>query len=275
MRGRSRGTAALAISIALLMPAAGARADGLRVVDIADDAHGLMMPYDEGGLWGFATRTGAEVCTFARILVPNDGDCTGNGVPIPALSRPHADILALGVRTPYVAVPVGEDGIDYRATGLQVIAETAAVPRIPDGEVGFGLYAELAGASCRLYLQASVLATGALTGYVDLRDNAIDSTPCGTLPNRTMLSSEHLELVSAPAGVRVTIPYTLFGPEIQEYLAEGSLFERAWLFSGDSRLLEQPPYVTVTGLDKAPRALGWVVGEDMPMDVGCTRGCPP
>jgi len=268
---KALGIAIVAATLSML-PWAGAAADTEeQIVDVAGDAHGVTQPYHDGGAYGVLTSTLADLCT----LVTGGPDCTGYGTPVDAISSDEADLLGVRIETLYEAIPVGDDGIDYRATGIGINLRTTAVPRRAGDAVTFRTLAELPGPECKLNLYVSVPETGAPTGDVNLHSTTTLADPCGDLAAHTALDGSNVQVTTSPPGLRITVPYALFGPSITGYLGEGTSIMRPWVHSTIiADVTENPIGWAGDMLDKTPRYVGFFVGDDMPTDVPCTRRCP-
>jgi hypothetical protein len=261
----------IAGAVAALPWAGAVAAPGEQITDVSGDAHGVMQPYHDGGAYGLLTDILADTCT----LYSGGPDCTGNGTAIDQLSYGQADILGARISTIYDAIPVGDDGIDYRPTGIGIDIRTSAVPRIADGTVRFQVLALLPDDNCELNLQVSVPGTGAPSGDVNLHVGPTLASSCDgdVTPAHTPLDGSHIQVTTSPPGVKIAIPYSLYGPSILQYMGEETSIMEPWVHAGITSEAEEPR-TSIGWLDKSPKYVGFYVGEDMPGDVPCTKNCP-
>jgi len=226
------------------------------VTDLAGDANGLGLPHIPGGQ--------------VRAILGDalDQDPFGGGVSTGPASYAPADILSVGYETEYEAIPVGEDGIDYRATALVVRMATAATPASPAGNTAFTVYQHLreeGGGVCRSSLQIT-LAEGQGPGTYPVRwsqESQFESfcaRESGTYTDPAWTAN-----VSS-SGIEMRIPFsTLVGIE-DLYVHEGATLARTLGLTRSVSLVPQ--------WDRTPLGADWTIGQDMPADVPCTRGCP-
>lgn len=253
MRSRTRWMVCIA-AVVLAVPA-GAGATSPHATDVAGDANGIMTPVWNGGLIGWLIETATQ-----------DRDPLGNGTPGP-VSEDQADLRSLTFATDYVAVPVGDDGIDYRATAFMVHMTTTAPPT-GDPALGFAVkvfLVPLEGEVCRAGLYGHVgdwtTAPDGSARYV----GEVDAWGSQCPPNRDVPDPRWTTQVD-PARSEITIRFpfdSLTGGE-RRVLGEQALVYGARAYTASS--LHQ--------LDATETAEAFEIGSDVPPDVPCTRGCP-
>lgn len=251
------------VVIALVASPASGSSGG--VADQAGDANGV------NGVWYSPAMLG-WIAEFARDTV--GGDPTGEGVAGPVSYGP-GDLRHVAFETEHVAVPVGEDGVDYRATALlvrirteeparaptelepmniEVIAQALAPgqePGPPDDPVG-----QIGWSECRMSFTATVDHLGQAGASWHRFENCGDRLFSGTDPAWS----------ATVDGTTITLRYPLgsFDAAGRTYLAEGGTLLR-WMAASKADL---------NALDATLEGPDFVIGSDMPADVPCTMGCP-
>ena len=240
----------------LLAPAALASeaAPSPLVYDIEGDANGLGLYHVPGGQ--------------VRDLLGDalDNDPFGGGVSTGPASTAGSDILSLGYETSYDAVPVGADGIDYRATGLRVHLRTAAQPGAPVGSASYIVFAHLTdgfGTTCRTSFGVTIPEGGGAGTYPVTWSFENQFTSICPRPSGAYTHPDWTAQVTA-TGITMTFPMSGLAEEERFVIDEGVPFTRTL---GITR-------VSAAQMDRSPFGPSWSVGQDMPADVPCTTGCP-
>jgi hypothetical protein len=224
----------------------GAFAQGPQITDIAGDANGLVVSQD--------TR--------------------------PASYDP-ADLLEVRFRTTYQATPVGDDGIDYVPTGLAIHFDTLAPVKSDGPTVAFTVYADLDG--CSGSFRGFV--GGPLTNPGDGRAGSAvwsyNDCPEVVPVLHSSHSAEHerFTALTDPAGeLVVTYPFEAFTAEQRDVLDVGTRLDAPRAYTQTSQGADLVGtfglWVQAVTIDWTDTGAAFVVGEDVPPDVPCTRGCP-
>ncbi len=244
----------LTLALALSAPAA-AGPVAPQVTDQAGDANALTFPYARGG----------QVGGIERSFFPEDP--FGPGVQTGPASWGPGDLTSARLETTHEAVPVGEDGVDFRATGIRVRLSTVEQPRSAGPTTVYVLGAMLAETGCALFVEVQFIGPASppsqdppVSALVQLGNSADTCFADATVRD------PRLTVTPDPTGVTVQIPLAAIPEEHAFGLAEGALIEtpQAW-----SEAVSFVPRIdsTLAGRD-------FRVGEDMPADVPCTIGCP-
>jgi hypothetical protein len=227
------------------------------IVDPRGDANALTFPYAPGGVVGNVQRT----------LFPDDP--LGPGTATEPASLAPADLLSVRFETTFVAIPIGEDGIDYRGTGIRVDLRTTEAPRslglttlyeiathLPSGSVGCrhnfsAVFPGQDGGNAQPYARAGV--GGSADGCWAGEGGSV------TLPAAT------LTVVAQPPGLVIQIAADTVPEDIRPMFEEGGVIQSpvAW-----TALASIAPRI-----DGTLRGPDFIIGSDMPADVPCTKGC--
>lgn len=248
--------AATLVTVLAVLPgdAAGAADPAPLVTDLAGDANGLGLYHIPGGL---------VRAIFGDQL---DNDPFGGGVSTAPASFGPSDILSVRYETTHMALPVGDDGIDYRATGLRVHMRTSEQPGSPNASTTSIVYAHLVdefGTTCRTSF-AVTLPSGATPGTYPVVWSF--ETQFDSLCPRPGGGYTHAEWVATMtvSGITMEIPYSSLPEEERFVIAEEVPILKTL---GITR-------VSAAQIDRTPFGASWTVGQDMPADVPCTAGCP-
>lgn len=246
--------ALLAIVLLLAASPVSAGSSGPHIIDPEGDANGLAFPYAPGGVVGNTQRQ----------LFPDDP--LGPGTPTGPATVASADIVSVTFETPYVAIPIGEDGIDYQQTGLRVRFRTAATPG-PAGPTAVsydvGTYLPQGSVGCRLFFNATFPSGGAPTARASVGGSA-DGCWAGDV---TVNLPAGLTVTTSPPGLVIDIPLASVPEDLRPMFEEGG------------GIIESPAASTsavsfIPRLDATMRFPNFEIGSDMPADVPCTKGCP-
>lgn len=255
-----RGWVALCLAavalVAAVVPAAAAETPP-HITDIAGDANG----------------------------VNGQGQNALQGFPGPVSTGPAsyspADLREVGFETLYEAIPVGEDGIDYRATGLAIHIITEATPKSDAHTLVYSLVAGLKGCNSRfkVFLRGPLSAAGDPADRT-LRWNQIGgSCPDGPGTELT-LTGANVVIDAASRELTISIPVASLTTQQKPYFQPGAVLaglEGAAYYSGlrvvVSSLTRTTSDVLVPVIDETAPGFPFVIGSDMPADVPCTTGC--
>jgi hypothetical protein len=188
----------------------------------------------------------------------------------------EADLLAVRFETTFVAIPIGEDGIDYQATGIRLHLLTAATPRSLGPTTSYRLTTHLppGALGCRLSIGATFRgplsppsADPAAFATAHIGGPADGCTVADSGSVDADRSALRLTVAEAPAGLTVEVPQTAFGEDARYHLDEGAVLPAplAW-----TEVVSFSPRIDATRM-----GADFVVGSDMPADVPCTKRCPP
>ena len=248
------GTALLAVVAVLPADAAGAADPAPLITDAAGDANGLGMYHVPGG---------QVRALFGDQL---DDDPFMGGVSTAPASVAGSDLLSAGYDTPYQAIPVGGDGIDYRATGLRIHLKTSAQPGSASAATTYTVYAHLVdefGTVCRTAFAVS-LPQGAGPG---------------TYPVSWRFETQFDSLCPRPGG-NYTDPgwtATVTSTGLTMHIASSGLVEEERYVIAEGVPIARSLGITMLSaaqMDRTPFGAIWLIGQDMPPDVPCTTGCP-
>lgn len=235
-----------------------------------------------------AAAPGAATDAGPQIVDPA-GDANGTGLPNdtrPASYDP-ADILDVTLETEYTATPVGEDGIDYEPVALLVRYETLAAPRSDTTTMAYLLRSRVG--SCRNSLTGFVRGTATNPG--DPRPGRVEWSWTGGCPGVPISDNPVIGVGAKYEDARWTAQVDEQARELRVRIPFGSLTAvQAEVFGVGARI-EEPSAVTwntvgayligtfglwgfLTPLDGTAAGRPFTVGEDVPADVPCTRGCP-
>jgi len=228
-----------------------------------------------------------EAVRAPRIFDPG-GDANGLGAAdVHRDTRPAswdpADLLLVRFETTYDEVPVGEDGIDFRPTGVAIRFKTLASPNVfvGDAVTHYRLATTIAG--CPSHLLGVLLRdqdTGGLRTYAawDQHDAAC---PDGLMAhyNENRVPEWTASIDPQARELRIYYPFGSLSAQQAQFLKIGNALSapRAETHSPDLPFFED---FTDTRVDVAPTldttAIGeeFVIGSDVPQDIPCTKGCP-
>lgn len=197
---------------------------------------------------------------------------TGEGVATGPASYGPADLRSVDIKTTYEAIRVGADGLDYRATGLQIILRAEELPRSDGPTLNYRLTANAQG-DCRSYFQA----------FVRGPSSRPEDPPNGTIEWYQLDAScrEGVRITSMPFKATVSqelnavvmeFTYAELSVRQREMLAPGSILLNP---QGSVRTIYGTPAATMTApvIDRTIFGPHWEVGSDIPADVPCTTGC--
>ncbi|MFN2545262.1 MAG: hypothetical protein ABR600_11945 [Actinomycetota bacterium] len=267
--------------VALVTAAPGmawAEEDEQLITDTAGDANGIGWHHasDGGGL----VRATYNLLQIEFEAIEGTGDAIGlpfmHGVPVEQLNNGPVDMLGASFGTTYDAIPIGMDGIDYRATGIRITIPTTAVPRIPGEDLVFTMRGMLETpsrtASCKLRLVITSHGAGGLTGIADVSDpDELQQTGCPGPADQTVAIDAGLRLLASPPGLEIALPLSALPEAARPFAGEGAIFSQHRLWS----TVTSDERTTLTGaLDKTAPGDDFYIGLDMPIDEPCTRGCP-
>lgn len=273
---------ALLLLVATGFPAATAET-APHITDIAGDANGI-------GKQGFG-------CNSPGPLPPI---CLGDQVPLghvstgPASYGP-ADLREVRFETPYEAVPVGDDGIDYRGTGFAFHIRTEATPASDAATLVYSLRGGLN--NCWSWFK--VFIRGPLSPASDPSDRAVEwgqakspysgDCPDGVLAHVRMTSPD-VEIDPERRELTVTFHLASLPQAHRPYFEPGVVLGAGWELGAEAAgprvfvapLVKGTEVVGLSSLypgqrpriDETPTGAPFVIGSDMPEDVPCTSGCP-
>ena len=246
---------AAALSLAIAISGAAADARGAVIQDGANDANMV---------------NNQNLTTVVTVAGNNVGVPYFAGQDTKEASYDPADLRQVTLETLYSPTPVGEDGIDYRATGFQIRMATTATPKSDGPTLIYRLNATIDG--CSSFFQT----------FVGGPASAPTDTPSGTVQWRQLTAAAcpdaattqtnpgwTLKIDDAAKQLVMTYPYKAM-----------SAAQRSALREGVSIHVPQAGVRTQLGVATAPQidetAVGdsFVIGSDMPADVPCTVGCP-
>lgn len=232
-------------SIGLVVPAS-AEDSPVHIIDIANDANGINGQ-------GFSDITGENPSQ------PNE-----------TLSYAPADLRSVRFETAYDAVPVGADGIDYRATGLAIHVTTTDTPGSEGPTLIYRINTAVGG--CGSFLQAYL--RGPAAGPTDAVDKTLQwrqldaGCPDGakTLTNAAWTAT----VDEATKTLTMRFPFSSLSPAQLSAMGVGS-----YLGVPSAEVRTQLAALTAPLIDDTPAALDdFVIGSDVPADVPCTVDCP-
>ena len=192
-----------------------------------------------------------------------------------------ADLREVFFETPYEAVPVGQDGIDYRATGLRIRLRMEAAPRSDAHTLVYSIVGKFNACNGRL----KVHLRGPLSGAGDPADRSLYwAQATGTCPDGTgdvPMPGSTVTVDAASKELSITIPLASLSESHRPYFAPDALI--AGIGGGGyydgirgvvSGLVRSQTDLLVPGIDDTPNMQDFTIGSDMPSDVPCTIGCP-
>jgi hypothetical protein len=213
-----------------------------------------------------------DIAGDANLLNGQGVVAAGEQSTAPASYGP-ADIRAVAFETTFVAVPVGDDGIDYQATGLNIHYRTEATPMSDGPTFIYRLNANVDG--CNSFLQAFL--RGASSTPNDPADKSIQwrqldaGCPDGVL---TVTNTGWTVTIDSTAKELVmSFPYSKLSANRLAFMDEGSIL--SGLVANTRTNFGTPGgSVTAPQFDESPTGQDFEVGSDMPEDVPCTLNCP-
>jgi len=247
---------------------------GILMTMVAGMALATMLP-------GAATAAGPQITDPA-------GDANGTGQPLdtrPASLDP-ADVLDVTIETEYLATPVGEDGIDYEPTALLVRFETLAAPRSDTTTFSYVLQSRVG--SCPMSLAGYI--AGTLTNPGDGRPGDVRWTWSGGCPGVPVSDNPVVgngaahenpawtAQVDQPAReLRMRIPFASLTAQQSQVLRPGARIDEPRAFTyhtaGAYIVGTFGFFASATPIDSTATGASFTIGEDVPADVPCTRGC--
>jgi hypothetical protein len=254
--------ALMAMTVSLLAavlahPASAATSDW--ITDQAGDANFLN---------GEQTLGSPLVCVSGNCVTAPDP--SGDGVATAPLSYGPADIRGLRFETTFTAVPIGDDGIHYQATGVKVSMVLDSVPKSDGPTIIYRVNANVGGA-CNSFLQAFVRGPSSVS-QTDPADLAIQWRQLDA---------------TCPDGVKtVTVPFNATIDTAQKAIVLNFAYskltaaERTALSTGVALMTPQASTrtflvaLTAPEFDQSSIGQAWVIGSDLPADVPCTTNCP-
>lgn len=190
-----------------------------------------------------------------------------------------ADIRAIRFATDYVAIPIGDDGIDYQATGVTIEFVTEATPRSDGPTTIYRLNVNVDGI-CNSFIQAYLRGETSLPEdpehrmlqWRQLDGGCPDGATSVRMPVDAAIDDDRSSLV-------MRLPYDQLTEAQRSALDEGSVLfapqgnTRTNFTWGNQGVL---PYSGLTAPQIDATVVGdeWIVGQDMPEDVPCTLNCP-
>lgn len=196
----------------------------------------------------------------------------GEQATAPASYGP-ADVRAVIFETTSVAVPVGDDGIDYQATGLNIHFRTEATPMSDGPTLIYRLNANVDG--CGSFLQAFL--RGASSTPSDPADKTIQWRQLAAgCPDGVVTATNTGWKVTVDATAKelvMSFPYNKLNSAQLTYMDEGSTLS-ALVANTRTNFGTPAASATAPQFDESPTGEDFEIGSDMPEDVPCTTGCP-
>ncbi|HVM12005.1 MAG TPA: hypothetical protein VM638_05980 [Actinomycetota bacterium] len=230
-----------------------------QIVDQAGDANGL------NGQWYDPAMLGKIAQEVRDIFL--GGDPFGEGRPTPGSYAP-ADLRSVTLETEYTRTAVGADGWRHRPTALRIRFRTEDPAAAPHGAtpLRLELHATLGPPfpdGCSSAFHIDVEADGTLSfarwfRWEDCRWNT--GASWGSFQHPAWTATRGADATE----VIVRIPFASLTEEEHALLGPGAALRE---LQATTQLW--PPFT----FDVTHRASGFVVGEDVPPDVPCTRDC--
>jgi hypothetical protein len=235
-------------ALALVAPA-GAEAPAPQIVDGANDAN----------------------------LINNQGVALlGNVGPVDSgeASYDPADLRTVRFETLFEAVPVGADGIDYRATGLAIHVATTATPKSDGPTLGYRINASVGG--CGGFLQAFL--RGPSSTPSDPANKAIQwrtfaSRGCADGDKTVTNPAWTVTVNDAAKELVMTFPFTSLTATQAQAMAVGASVA-APIASVFTNFGTPAASLTAPSIDLTKAGEDFEIGSDVPADVACTVDCP-
>lgn len=232
-------TAAAALAVGALVLPAGAAAPAAQITDQAGDANALN---GQGFLAGGAA----------------DGSAT------PQQYAP-ADLLSISYATTFDAVPVGDDGIDYQATGVQARIVTTAPAKSDGPTLIYRISADIGG--CGGFLQHYLNGpASAPTDAKGLEFRQFASRGCAA---DATVRNEKWTVAPDGTALVFTFPYEGMAAAELKNFAVGRVITTP---AAEVRTLLG--VLTAPAIDIAGPGTNFKIGSDLPADMPCTTGCP-
>lgn len=242
------------MALVAALPALGTTNGLPQIVDQAGDANGI-----NGQWYDYGTVGAAIWFVYDGVF---GGDPFGEGQRTEGSYGP-GDLRAGRLETMYEAVPVGDDGIDHRATGVRLRIGTEERPEAPDGtRLRLGLFLtqyDPDGTECPTRISTRISGAddpGRISWFRDSIGGCSD-VDAEREPSGWKAFRDGNEVV-------FEMPASALSPSGAAFFSEGALFMEPHAFAE----------LEVVTLDASPAGSHFVVGEDMPADVPCTSGCP-
>jgi hypothetical protein len=237
MRSRT-AVAAAALAVGALVLPAGAADPAPHVTDQASDANAI---------------------NGQGLLVGGAADGT------PGQSYAPADLLSVTYATTFDAVPVGEDGIDYEATGVQARIVTTAPAKSDGPTLIYRLNVDVGtcGGFVQYYLNgpASPPTDGKGLEFRQFASRGCDANATVRNPAWTV-TQDGTALVFA-------LPYEGMAPAEAKNFAVGKVVSTV-----GAEVRTQLGVLTAPAIDLTGAGKSFKIGSDLPADVPCTVGCP-
>lgn len=211
----------------------------------------------------------ANLLNQARVYIVSD----------PA-SYAAADLVSVDLQTDYVAVPVGEAGTDYRPTALRVVFRTKESPSavLSGDEIVYRLEAtgwSVSDKHADVFMEVVVAKSpaGTVTTVPRLRrclGGAESPDTCWTRsrPEWTAVIDDGAKKLT------LTYPFSSLAADEADWIGVGGYLGSPDAETQWPRLSLDPYYPGHRQtIDMALYGHGYVVGEDVPQDVGCTQEC--
>lgn len=213
-------------------------------------------------------------------IVDMAGDANGldAGIDTRPASHDPADLLSVRLSTEHEAVPVGEDGIDYQERALLVTFATLAGPIPEHGTLAFALRADLG--TCSSSFMGMVDAEGGSPVMWTQFGQCPDVDPgSGLLPvTGSFAQNDRWTTTVGDGSVTLRIPFESLTIEQAAFLRPGAVAAAPSARSMVMLHHRVDPGVASTArlatLDTTAVGASFTIGEDVPEDVPCTRGCP-
>lgn len=217
--------------------------------------------------------------------VNGQGQGALSGFPGPVSTGPAsyspADLREVTFETLHEAIPAGDDGIDYRATGFAVHIRTEATPKSDAGTIVYSLVAGLNGCNSRF----KVFIRGPLSDAADPPDRTFRwAQIAGLCPDGPgtdqVLTAAAVTIDPVRRELTFAIPLAKLSAEQRPFFEPGSVLaglEGVTYYPGPrvvvSTLLRTTNEVLLPVIDDTAPGPPFVIGSDMPADVPCTSGC--
>ena len=189
-----------------------------------------------------------------------------------------SDIRAVRFVTEYEAIPIGDDGLDYVATGLAISIHTEVTPRSDGPTMMYRLNVNVDG-GCNSFIQAYLRGAGSLpedpaNGRAEWRQ--LDA---GCPDGATTVGLADAIIDDHEAGIVMRLPFDQLTPAQLAILDPGSMLlapqgSTRTVFTWGSQGALPFSGLTAPQVDETVLGDEWIVGQDMPEDVPCTLNCP-
>lgn len=206
--------------------------------------------------------------------ISGDANALVRDTPTP-VSYPSADLVSVDLQTPYEAVPVGENGIDYQPKELRVVFEMAASPG--NVEAGSQLVYRVVAEDVNgfLYVEGVVSKspTGTVASTARLRKA---NSQCSLEPDSCWSASKPewtAQINASQKTLTLTFPFSSLVSQESREIGIGEIIwfpEASTLVPGTDGAVQD----VVSGrIDTAPFGHSYVVGAEVPEDVDCAQEC--